>query len=319
MENFTNRVGHAGSKFWMATCVVMLGSVACGSMEDGAAPVEALRAQEQELLATNGLTQNGLTQNGLTQNGLTQNGLTQNGLTQNGLGGADFSTWFAQQAPQNSMLMKYLVQCAVPAGETRSAEDPVTGASYTWEGSLGLAPGWASGQPMTEAEQQVLSACLAAHVNKFGLNVPLSVLGRTAQQQTIPYSQEELQSFSRREGCFFGNLFTNEGLFAGVDGEYLNNGESSPRACGLTTSQDELVSQCSPIVHVESCENFCTLDPTGLFYTECTYNGRTYLPLTTRIRTQDVYTCGDGVCQFTESCGTGSEANNCMNDCGACE
>jgi hypothetical protein len=260
---------------------------------------------------------NGLTVNGLTVNGLTVNGLTVNGLTVNGLQSANFGAWFSQDVALNSTLMKYMVQCAVVAGESRSYQDPVSGTSYTWQGGLGVAQGWASGQPMTEAEQQLVSACLAAHVNKFGMHVPLSVLGRNAQQQSIPYTSEELQSFPRREACFFGNLFRNEGLFAGVDGAYLNDDESSPRACGLTSSQDALVSQCSPIVHVESCETFCTLDPSGLFYTECTYNGRTYLPLTTRIRTEDVYSCGDGVCQFTESCGTGFQPDSC-SDCGPC-
>ena len=299
MENLTNRVGHVSSKLWVATVVMLVGSVACGPMEDASAPVEVLSTQEQEMLGTNGLTLNGLTLNGLTS--------------------ADFSTWFAQDAALNSKVMEYVARCAVPEGESRGYQDPSTGTSYTWEGVLGLAPGWASGQPITEAEQQLVSACIAAHVNKYGLHVPLSVLGNTAQQQPIPYSAEELQSFPRREGCFFGNLFTGEGLFAGADGAYLNDGESSPRACGLTTVQEALVSQCNPIVHVESCETLCTLDPTGLFYTGCTYNGRTYLPLTTRIRSEDVYSCGDGVCQFTESCGTGSEASSCLSDCGACE
>ncbi len=215
--------------------------------------------------------------------------------------------------------MKYVVRCSLPAGESLSYQDPTSGSSYTWEGELGLAPGWAGGESISEAEQQLVSACLAAHVNKFGLHVPLSVLGRTAQQQPIPYTSDELQSFSRREACFFGNLFTNEGVFAGGDGAYLTESESSPRACGLTTRDDVGVSQCSPITHVQNCDTLCTLDPSGLFYTQCTYNGRTYLPLTTRIRTADVYTCGDGVCQFTESCGTGTQANSCLSDCGPCE
>ena len=56
----------------------------------------------------------------------------------------------------------------------------------------------------------------------------------------------------------------------GMDGASLMDEESSPRACALTTSQDSLSSQCSPIVRVESCESLCTLDPSGLFYTQCT-------------------------------------------------
>ncbi|MBN1207426.1 MAG: hypothetical protein JXB05_21290 [Myxococcaceae bacterium] len=298
----------------MATLVLLMGSVACGPLENAGGPIEAPLSREQALAGDNGLSINGLSINGLSINGLSINGLSINGLAS-----ADFSSWFAQDAALNAGVMQYVVKCAVPEGESRSYQDPSTGASYTWQGLLGLAPGWASGQRITEAEEQLVSACLAAHVNKYGMHVPLSVLGRTAQQQSIPYTAEELQSFPRREGCFFGNLFRSEGLFAGTDGAYLNDDESSPRACGLTTPQDAQGAQCSPLGHVGSCEAFCTLDPSGVFYTECTYNGRTYLPLTTRIRSEDVYSCGDGVCQFTESCGTGTQASSCLSDCGACE
>ncbi|WP_224248105.1 hypothetical protein [Hyalangium gracile] len=309
MEFLTKRISYTQRMSRMATLVLVMGSVACGPMENATGTVEAPSTHEQELAG----------ENGVTLNGVTLNGVTLNGLAMNGLGTADFAGWFAQDTALNSMVMKYVVKCAAPAGQSRSYQDASTGTTYTWQGSLGLAPDWASGQQMTEAEQQLVSACLAAHVNKYGMHVPLSVLGRTARQQPIAYSSEELQTFRRREACFFGNLFTGEGVFAGTDGLYLNDWESSTRACGLTTLEGAQVSQCSPIVHVESCDELCTLDPSGLFYTECTYNGRTYLPLTTRIRPEEISVCGDGVCQVSESCGTGSEANNCMTDCGACQ
>jgi hypothetical protein len=44
----------------------------------------------------------------------------------------------------------------------------------------------------------------------------------------------------------------------------------------------------------------------------------TYLPLTTRLRPQDVFTCGDGQCQISESCGTSYQYFNCRPDCDAC-
>ena len=37
-----------------------------------------------------------------------------------------------------------------------------------------------------------------------------------------------------------------------------------------------------------------------------------------RLREADVYRCGDGVCQFTESCGNGTQYDNCRSDCGRC-
>ena len=313
MKNFTKRLAHLGTKLSMATWLVLLGTAACGQVEHDPAPA-VTSTREQQLQGENGVILNGVILNGVILNGVSLNGVVLNGLPT-----AEFTQWFSRDVARNAMLMKYLVKCTVAEGETRSYTDPSTGTTYTWQGSLGLAPQWASGKKMNEPEQQLVSACMAAHANKYGMHVQLSVLGRTTRGQAIPYTAEELEMFARREGCFFGNLFKNEGLFAGTDGAYLNNDESSPRACALSTQQGALDSQCSPMVHVNSCETYCTKDPSGLFYTECTYNGRTYLPLTTRIRTDDVYTCGDGVCQFTESCGTGSETNNCMNDCGPCQ
>jgi hypothetical protein len=48
-------------------------------------------------------------------------------------------------------------------------------------------------------------------------------------------------------------------------------------------------------------------------------NGVVYRPLTTRNKTTSIYTCGDGVCDPTESCGTGITPDNCYLDCGLCE
>jgi hypothetical protein len=316
MENLAKSVNVGSSIRRVAALAVLMGTVACGQVGEGAIqPGESLGTQEQEVLGQNGLTLNGLTLNGLTLNGLTLNGLTLNGLTLNGLGTASFADWFSLNASQNATLMKYIVQCAVAEGQSRSYTDQSSGTSYLWQGSLGLAPSWASGQPINEAEQQVISACLAAHVNKFGVHVPLSVLGRTAQGQPIAYSAAELQAFPRREGCFFGNLFTGEGIYAGADRSTLFDGESSLRACALSTAQNVSVNACAPMVHTESCQNFCTLDSSGLFYTECNYNGRKYQPLTTRISQDVIYTCGDGVCQYTESCGMSTA---CEADCGPC-
>jgi hypothetical protein len=315
MENLTKSINLGWSASRVVVLAVLMGTVACGTVGEAPETTESLGTQEQELGAANGITVNGITVNGITVNGITVNGITVNGITVNGLATSEFSTWFSQNVEQNATLMSYIVRCAVPAGQERFYQDHASGQSFAWQGSLGLAPGWASGQPINEAEQQLVSACLAAHVNKFGIHVPFSVLGRTAAQEPIPYSAEELQTFNRREGCFFGNLFTGEGIFAGADRGSLFDEESSLRVCALTTSQDASSSACAPMVHVENCENFCTLDPSGLFYTECTYNGRTYLPLTTRISQDIVYTCGDGVCQYTESCGMSTA---CEADCGPC-
>ncbi|RKH64592.1 hypothetical protein [Corallococcus aberystwythensis] len=286
----------------------LLALVGCG----GAMPEDALEADlaavDQAQQVNNGLSTNGLSTNGLSTNGLSTNGLSTNGLSTNG-----FNDWFSQNGDTAPTLMAYIVKCAVPEGQTRTFQSTATGTKYTWQGSLGLAPGWASGKPATVTEQQAVSACLAAHANKFGLHIELSVLGRTAEGAAIPYSAEELSQFSAKEACFFGNLFTTDGLFAARDRDF-SAAESSTRACGLTLKADT----CAPITNLGSCAQFCIKgDPSQPYYTQCTYNGKTYPALTTRVKPTELYRCGDGVCQFTERAGSGTTADSCRADCGA--
>jgi hypothetical protein len=169
------------------------------------------------------------------------------------------------------------------------------------------------------AEQQIISACLAAHANNFGINVSISVLGRDSKGTDISYSDEELKIYSRRESCFFGNIFTSEGMFGGNDRTSLAEDESTSRPCGLKGYGAVSNSVCAQVQRIGQCEQYCTLDPSNTFYTQCTYKGVQYRPLTTRIRQQDIHRCGDGVCQRSESCGWGITADSCLLDCGTCD
>lgn len=281
-------------------------------MASGCGPVET--SSEQSGPGT--LAQELEGENSITTNGLAFNGLAFNGLTTNGLLSAAFTTWFQQNPPLANMVMKYVVQCAVPAGETRTYSDGTQ--TYTWTGRLGLTPNWAGGQPATRLEQQLISACLAAHTNKFGRTVAISILGTDARGHPIPSTSEELQQFSATEGCFFGNLFTGEGIFAGNDRNMFNRNESGSRVCALDKNKDGTTPVCAPFVHIGSCSYSCDKDETKTYYTSCTHNGRTYVPIVTRVRPQELYKCGDGICQFTESCGTGRVTNDCGLDCGPC-
>ena len=286
--------------------------VGCGPVEEEALPPPPDVDSATLGTSIQGLEDdNGLTMNGLTMNGLAFNGLAFNGLAFNGMNTSAFTSWFQQSPLTTSLFMKYLVRCAVPAGQWRTFTDG--GSTYTWPGSLGLAPGWSGGAPASLEEQQIVTACIAALVNKFGRSVGVSVLGANAQGQLIPYSAAELADYSLREACFFGNMFTDEGLFVGNDQAPLAPWQSSLRACALEGSD-----ACPPLVHIGSCQESCKLDPTGTYYTQCTRNGRTYRPMTTRLRAQEIVVCGDGICQPSESCGNGNKAGSCKPDCGSC-
>jgi len=279
----------------------------------------ALGVTGSRLSVANGLTPNGLGRNGLGRNGLGRNGLGRNGLGRNGLLSADFQAWFDEDPATSASVMTYLVRCAVPAGQSLSFTSATSGITYAWTGSLGLAPGWASGLAATVAEEQVITGCLAAHVNKYGVQVYISLLGLGATGVPIPIGKKELSTYAQREGCFFGNLFEDEGAYVGLDHEIWDRSYSSARACAFDVLGVGPSADCPPVNNVGSCSWICKADPTGTFYTSCgTFvNGawKSYLPITTRILPADVYRCGDGTCQFTEACGTGTTADSCQADC----
>jgi hypothetical protein len=301
---------------WLLIATLLaVGSVGCGPAEEFQGMPEELGTQEQE---EGGIITNGIINTGLSVQGITNNGLLSNGLTNTTLASAEFSSWFEQNLDRAPAFMNYAVRCAVPQGQTRTYTSPRTGSTYTWTGSLGLTPSWSSGSQATLLEQQVVSACLAAHTNKFGVHITLAMLGTNAQGVELMVSTADRTTYSEPEACFFGNVFTTTGtLYAANDRKTLKLAESTARACGL--SSRNVSTDCQPINHVGSCSTYCTKDATGTYYTSCTYGGVTYKPFTTRIRPADIYTCGDGVCQFTEKCGTGSSYDSCAADCGACQ
>jgi GLTT repeat (6 copies) len=301
----------------ISVTVLIAGALACGPTEPTADP-SPLVHQRQAIGADNGLALNGLSANGLSANGLSANGLSANGLSANGLSQLSFTSWFEQDPAFSDMVMRYVVRCSVPAGQSRTYTDPRTQTTYTWPGELGLAPGWANGQAATLEEQQLVSACLAAHANKFGVSVTISVLGEDSAGRFIPFSDEELHQYSRKEACFFGNLFTGEGVFFGVDSPRLHDNESSPRACALSSTEPELRNDCQPLAYVGRCKDLCARVHGEKFYLECSLNGVSYKPITTRVAKRDIYECGDGICQFTEACGRSNRSRSCEKDCGRC-
>jgi len=251
-------------------------------------------------------------------NGMPPNLLGINGLRPNSLTDDHFKKWFASDPKTANSLMKYLVKCSLPLG--LGMDFDYGGVHYFWPGVLGLASHWAKGEAIPEVEQQLVSACLALHSNRYGAHVPISVLGQYADGTPIPVSGDELSEFPITEGCFFGNVFSKDGVFSGNDRpQALTADESSLRACAMPDRTGSgQSSMCAPIKYAGNCRDLCQPDPTNLYYLTCKVNGRSYRALASRIQPNVEYTCGDGICQVTEKCGTGSTWDNCGLDCGPC-
>ena len=294
----------AGWASWLAVVWLCTGTLGCGpalgegSLEEPLAKTGA----EQKLEFPNGLNLNGLNLNGLNLNGLNLNGLSLNGLATQ-----DFADWFRDDTVGRNETMKYVVACAVPAGERRTYTD-ASNTTYQWVGLLGLAANWSAGNKATDDELQVVSACMAAHANKFGVHVNISLRGWDGAGQPIPFTLQEDNNYTLREGCFFGNLFDGQtGVFSGNDGLTLGAQQSSPRVCALAGPSG--ASQCQPMTFVGSCAASCTRDSATGEYTSCRHGTTTFKPLTTRMKSTDLYTCGNGLCEAAESSAT------CAADC----
>jgi len=307
-----NRIQHLALP--LAAAALLAG---CGpASEIDSLPAEKhIGAGGQALSADNGLGANGLNRNGLNRNGLNRNGLNRNGLDK-----LEFKTWFDEDPSTSNAVMKYLYACAADPGSTLPWTDPVTGASYSWAGALGIAPGWTGGMPATLAEQQIISACLAAHTNYYGRSVPIAVEGYKASGSVIPKVNNEVKTYSVREAAFFGNIFDATGaLYSCRDHGEWGLEYSSARACAFDYKGDVTpATVCTPIVFVGACSSFCHWKDGDQAYDSCTYGGTIYKPITTRLRPTEVYKCGDGICQFTERCGTGKTYDSCKADCGVC-
>ncbi len=303
----------AGAWGRLSCALLLLMAGGCGPAElapEAPAP-SAWQAQDLE-------SDNSLSTNGLSFNGLSFNGLSFNGLSFNGLSSQAFRDWFQSNPALANEVMRYVVRCAVPADQTRTYTHPQTGQTFTWTGSLGLAPVWSGGLAAPRLEQELVTACLAAHVNPYGVNVSISLLGRRANGLPISYTSDELNAHPKQESCFFGNLFTDAGVYGGNRGTLLSQAQSSARACAVVDSSGNQRKSCPPLFFVGECAQHCTLDSSGLYFEKCHYAGVDYRPLVTRLRDRDIYRCGDGICQVTESCGNASWYNSCQSDCRLC-
>jgi hypothetical protein len=227
-----------------ATVIFLSWTLALGSVGCRDASEAEVVNDEDPLTSINGLTANGLTSNGLTSNGLTSNGISSGSLADNSV----VMTALRDQTATGDLsrlFFRYLVSCALPTGHS---------VSYSWTdssnvvhsevnpGGLGLAPAWENGAP-SQADKELVSACLAARTNSLGVSVPISL--RAKGVGALAVTTNERSQYSYGEGAFWGNLFASppyayscsrSPLDAGASttSQYLTNGRTcTSSACGV--------------------------------------------------------------------------------------
>jgi hypothetical protein len=143
---------------------------------------------------------NRLSLNRLSLNRMSLNGLSSGALSQDGESLVE-SDLVADGAGRE--LLTYMVRCALLSDQELSATAP-DGVTYTWKGLIGLAPTWLTSPLDSERSQRWVSACLLAHVNGYGIEVPISLRGL---HHALRASEEEKATFTVQEAAFFGNVF----------------------------------------------------------------------------------------------------------------
>ena len=232
-----------------------------------------IQRTQLEALTTNALTTNALTTNALTTNALTTNALTTNALTTNGLVETD----------EGRELLTYIARCSLRAGDSVSVV--VDGREYEFPGSLGLAPDWTR-EALGAKQKELLSACLLAHVNLFGVSVPLSV--RSAKY--LATGEDEASRFLSYEATFYGDLFSKSGGMFVCGGDaapsfevtYPNHdttaGDRLLRRCADPTEDDATRTECG-FTYVGSCDEVCdavSADGHRQCWTSAERSGRRY-------------------------------------------
>jgi hypothetical protein len=179
---------------------------------------EDLAETEQAVESTNRMSLNRMSLNRMSLNGLSAATLSPDGQSLTGT-----SLLSTQEGRE---LLRYIVRCALPPGEALKAS--YGGVTYQFQGAIGLASDWLS-SPLSLSGQRWMTACLLAHANGYGMEVPISLRGfHPALQAT----EEELDTFTVEEATYYGNIFVTGG--SSIVTTYQGDDEGG----GATTTYD---------------------------------------------------------------------------------
>ena len=256
----------------VALLLVLFNLVGCMTEPDGADVGTAQSAVVSDnALSPNALSPNALSPNALSPNALSPNALSPNALSPNGLTALQDP---GQGGTLSRALLKYTVSCALTPSQSFSfswtdASNVVH--NETYPGSLGLAPAWATG-PLDLTGQEMVSACLAARTNWYGVEVIISVRSSLDPLKSS-LTSAETQAYPHIEGAFWGNLFSSSPrLYACYDPDNVATAQADDRDCayGYVAANGSL-EPCGIIALAGSCHDVCR-QLQGPYYPSCRSN-----------------------------------------------
>lgn len=169
------------------------------------APAEEVAGRtERAVSSINRLSLNRLSLNRLSLNRLSLNRLSLNRLSLNRLSFNSVKSGGLEDSGDGREVLEYVARCALEDGDILVVTDS-DGTSYDFPGLLGLVPDWEA-RALTTSEEHLISGCLVAHVNAYGVSVEVSM--RVVNQLTA--DAQEKSYFAVYEGSFFGDVFVDE-------------------------------------------------------------------------------------------------------------
>jgi hypothetical protein len=129
-------------------------------------------------------------------------------------------------------LLEYVATCALDADAT------VTVGAHEFAGALGLAPEWRDGACGASCQKWV-SACLLAHANALGVEVPIWL---RAEHPALGDGDGAPEGFTYQEGAFYGDVFSAAGpqMFACVGRGLVQGTEATGTIVQIEDAEDYL-------------------------------------------------------------------------------
>ncbi|KYF82598.1 hypothetical protein BE17_30285 [Sorangium cellulosum] len=130
-----------------------------------------------------------------------------------------------------------VVACALPEGATLEA-----GSRRSFDGSIGLAPRWASAPLSGAASRRWVTACLLQSLNALDAHVDVRLTGGHPGLADAPGS--DAQDYSVRDAIMFGDLF------------------DPVRPAAFACADNALIDECGVALSVKTLERICGQSPT---------------------------------------------------------
>lgn len=166
-------------------------------------------------------------------------------------------------------LLQYAVGCALDAHDRLEVRwldtNGIERRDWYW-GQLGLASNWRT-MPLNVAEQEWVTACLAARTNWYADPTRISMRGTNP---ALAEANVEHNLYPMREGAFWGNVFAPAPYVrACYDAANVGYARSRGRDCSSGHVEMGEVLECGLIHVVGPCDDACVPASTAGYYSSC--------------------------------------------------